>query len=178
MGEIASLLPLVSGAASAASSYSEGQASKMVANQNASYAKMQGAEALRIGEKDAGNRMLQSGQDAGAAAGKAAAQGILVSTGSAAATQEDIKRAAIQDASTIRTNAAKQAWGYGVEAANYKAQGRFAMIKGYTDAAQSIASGGMRYAYDQYKMGGQKPPPDLSTEEYEPKRNWQSKDLD
>lgn len=161
MGEVASLIPLLQGGMQAASSYQEGQATKMVAGINAKYADMQGREALRIGEQDAGRRMLQGGQDAGAAMASAAAQGIRVDTGSAAQTQEDIKRAAIVDAQTIRTNAAKQAWGYGVEAANYRAQGRFAEIKGYGDAAQSIASGGMRYAYDQYTISkyNKKPEP-------------------
>ncbi len=161
MGELASLLPLIQGGMQAASSYSEGQATKMVANQNAKYANLQAEEALRIGEQDAGRRMLQGGQDASSAMAKAAAQGIRVDTGSAAATQEDIKRAAIMDAQTIRTNAAKQAWGYGVEASNFRTQGRFAEIKGYSDAAQSIAGGGARYAYDQYNMSkfGKKPEP-------------------
>ena len=161
MGEVASLLPLLQGGMQAASSYSEGQAGKMVAGINAKYADMQGREALRIGEQDAGRRMMQAGQESGAAMAKAAGQGIRVDTGSAAKTQEDINAAAIVDAQMIRANAAKQAWGYGVEASNFRSQGRFAEIKGYGDAAQSIAGGGARYAYDQYTMGkfNKKPEP-------------------
>lgn len=168
MGELASLLPLVQGGMQAASSYQEGQATKMVSNINAKYADHQAQEALRIGEQDAGRRMMQGGLEASSAVAKAAGQGIRVDTGSAAKSAEDIKAAAIEDAATIRTNAAKQAWGYGVEAANFRNQGRFAEIKGYGDAAQSIAGGGMRYAYDQYKMGkfGDKPK-DTSTDDYQ-----------
>jgi hypothetical protein len=145
----------------AASSYQEGQATKMVAGINAKYADMQAQEALRIGEKEAGRRMMQGGLEASSAVAKAAGQGIRVDTGSAAQSAEDIKAAAIADAATIRTNAAKQAWGYGVEAANFRTQGRFAEIKGYGDAAQSIIGGGARYAYDQYSMSkfNKKPEP-------------------
>lgn len=150
MGEIASLIPVIQGGAQAAQSYEQGQASKMVAGINAGYAKQAAQDALRIGETDAGRRMMQGGPEASAATAHAAGQGILVGNGSAADVQASIKDAAIQDAATIRLNAAKQAWGYGVEASNYKMQGRFAEIQGWTGAANSIAGGGMRYAYDQY----------------------------
>jgi hypothetical protein len=169
MGEVASLIPLLQGGMQAASSYQEGQATKMVAGINAKYANMQGQEALRIGEQNAGRRMLQGGQDASSAAAQFVGGNIRADKGSAAQTQEDIKNAAIVDAQTIRTNAAKQAWGYGVEATNFKNQGRFAEIKGYSDAAQSIIGGGMRYAYDQYSLSkyGNKKPPGSSDASYE-----------
>jgi len=160
MGEISALLPILQGGMQAASSYEEGQASKMVSNINARYAQAQGREALRIGEQDAGRRMMQGGQEAASETAHVAAQGIRTDTGSAAAVHEDIKNAAIMDAQSIRTNAAKQAWGYGVEASNFRTQGRFAEIKGYGDAAQSIIGGGLRYAYDQYRFGYKTPPPD------------------
>lgn len=151
MAEIASLIPLISGAAGAASSYQEGQATKMVANINAQSANLQGEDARRIGEQDAAQRLQQGGMDASSARAKAAAQGINVDTGSAAKVQGDIKAAAITDASTIRKNAAMQAWGYGVEASNYRMQGRFAAIAGWNQGAQSLISGGMQSAllYDQ-----------------------------
>lgn len=169
MGEVASLIPLLQGGMQAASSIQEGQAAQMVGNINAKYADMQAQDALRIGETEAGKRMMQGGLEASSATAKAAGQGIRVDTGSAAKSAEDIKAAAIIDAQTIRTNAAKQAWGYGVEADNFRTQGRFAAIKGYSDAAQSIIGGGMRYAYDQYAMSkyGKKPSAGGSDATYE-----------
>jgi hypothetical protein len=166
MGEIASLLPLLQGASSAAGAYgqysasmAEGRYGRAVGNMNAQLALQQAEDANRVGEQEAAKRLRQGGQDASSERARYAAQGINVDTGSAAQTQEDVRKAAEQDAVTIRKNAAMQAWGFGMDAVNSRAKGNMAYRAGRNEGLSSLISGGLqftRYATESYNAG-QKP---------------------
>lgn len=71
-----------------------------------------------------------------------AAQGVDVDEGSAADVQRSSQRMAELDVATIRNNAALEAWGYQVQAADAHMQGRAAMTRGIGSAAGTLLGGG------------------------------------
>ncbi len=166
MGEIGSLLPLLQGASSAAGAYgqysasmAEGRYGRAVGNMNAQLALQQAEDAERVGTQEASKRLQQGGQDASSERARMAAQGINVDTGSAAQTQEDVRKAAEADAQTIRKNAAMQSWGFGMDAVNSRSRGKMAYRAGKNEGLSSLISGGLqftRYAGEAY-TAGQKP---------------------
>lgn len=163
MGEVASLLPLLQGASSAAGAYgqysasmAEGRYARGMNNMNAQLALQQAEQANQVGEQEAARRLQKGGQDADSERARYAAQGINVDTGSAAQTQQDVRAAAEQDAVTIRKNAAMQAWGFGMDAVNSRGRGRMAYNAGKNEGYQSLISGGLqfaRYANEAYNAG-------------------------
>lgn len=146
MGSVASMLSLgVSGfqtvsnfsalqrQASAASA--QGQYVKRVDEQNAKMAEAQAQDALDRGELTAQRRGLETRQQIGSTRAAQAAQGVDVSSGSAADVQASEAGIGAMDEVTIRNNAAREAWGYKVEAINQRQAGEVAAITGDTTAA-------------------------------------------
>src|SRR5262245_10885336 len=88
---------------------------KQIAEQNAKYA-------LYAGEVQAQQAGMKARYQIGEAKATQAASGLDVGSGSAAAVREGMYKIAQQDIGIIRTNAAKQAYGYQVEAASKQAE--------------------------------------------------------
>lgn len=108
---------------------------------NADIADAQAADALARGA-EAEHRSRE--ETRGAIGGQRvafAAQGIDISTGSAADVQGDTAYLGELDALTIRNNAKREAWGFTVEATNYRAQGRLARIGGRNAQRAGRAAG-------------------------------------
>lgn len=92
------------------------------AAQNADIAKQQSSGAIREGEIEEKQHRLRVAQLKGEQRTSFAGGGVVVDRGSAMDTLQDTTKWGELDALTIRTNAAKEAWGYDVEARNYKTQ--------------------------------------------------------
>lgn len=106
-----------------------------VYNVDAQLADQQAADAIARG-KEAETRQRQATRGLiGAQRATLAAQGIDVSTGSALDVQADTAALGELDALTIRNNAAREAFGYRVQAMDYRNQGAMAALAGKNQAA-------------------------------------------
>ena len=121
-----------------------------LADYNADVAKLQSQDALERGAEEesrfrAGVRGLVGSQRAGFAAGN-----IDVGYGSAVDVQADAAFLGELDALTIRTNAAREAWGYQVEEEDLHRQAEIARKGGVMAAAEGAA----RQTQSRYEMAG------------------------
>lgn len=120
-----------------------GRFENQIAERNAQLAEMQGEDALNLGQLAENRQRGQTTQAVASGRAAAAGQGIDINTGSAAAVRVSQELVGEIDALTIRNNAARQAWGYDVEAAHQRMQGRLALLGGENEAAtERLASVG------------------------------------
>ena len=145
-------IALAIGAVSAVGSLMQGQAAKSAANaqaaaseQNARMADEQARDAMRRGAQDELKLRRQMSALQGRQRAMAAASGVETDAGSPLALQEASRREGDQDAAVIRFNAEREAWGYGVQATNYRnaasaarAGGRNAMTAGIIGTGTSL----------------------------------------
>jgi hypothetical protein len=113
---------IVGGVASTAGSIGNAINTKRTANANAALADQQAADALARGQSNEFNQRLKTAQLKGTQTARMAANGVALDSGSPLdiLTSTDVMGEA--DANTIRDNAAKEAFGYKSQAANYRAQ--------------------------------------------------------
>lgn len=138
-------------AMSAGSSFFSGRYNQQIADMNADMADAQARDAITRGQEEE-RRHRQSVQGLiGRQRAALAAQGVDVNSGSALDVQADAAKFGALDAVTIRNNAAREAWGYRVQAANYKAEGRLAFNRGMLDAGGTLL-GGAASTYMAYKQ--------------------------
>jgi hypothetical protein len=129
-----------------------------VAERNAKIAERQGEDALNRGNLEENRERGATDQAIASGRATTAAQGVDVSSGSAAAVRASEQLVGQVDALTIRNNAAREAWGYDVEAANQRMQGRLALLAGEneaaTDRAKSVSTliTGAASTYNLYKL--------------------------
>lgn len=119
----------------ATASSAAGQYAKRVDEQNAKMADAQAQDALDRGELAAQRRGLETRQQIGSTRAAQAAQGVDVSSGSAADVQASEAGIGAMDEVMIRNNAAREAWGYKVEAINDRQAGQVAALTGDMEAA-------------------------------------------
>lgn len=112
-----------------------------IAERNAQLAERQGRDALNRGAMAEGRERLETRQQIGSTRAALAAQGIDVNGGSAAEVQATERLIGDVDALMIRSNAQREAWGFDVEAANERTQGRFALLAGENEAAAQRVAG-------------------------------------
>ena len=114
------------GGLSAANAASASQASAnynaQVAANNAVIAGQQRSVALQQGDAQAQQSELHQSQMLGEQKAALAANGVALDSGSAVDQLATTKFLGAQDVNTIQSNAARQAWGYEVQGANYTAQ--------------------------------------------------------
>lgn len=112
---------------------------------NAAVADLQAKDAVTKGEQDANRfrqrvKLMIGEQRAGFAAGN-----VDVGFGSAVDVQADTALQGELDALTLKTNAAREAWGYRVEAVDYRERARIARLEGEAAAEQGRLSRETRY---------------------------------
>lgn len=113
----------------------QGAYEQAVYNTDAQLAEQQAADAIARG-KEAETRQRQATRGLiGSQRAALAAQGIEVDSGSALDVQADTAAMGELDALTIRNNAAREAYGYKVQALNYRQQGQLAALSGKNQAA-------------------------------------------
>lgn len=142
MGVTAGVSMLVVGTGiSAGASHAAGRYNRNVANQNAAIAELQARDALQRGAEEEGMLRERIRGALGTARVAFAGQGVDVAVGSAVDVQASIADAGERDALTIRNNAAREAWGYRVQAVNQRNQGKLAQFKGNVDTFNTILGG-------------------------------------
>lgn len=126
---------------SAFGKYTEGDLQDQMYARNADIAEYQADDAIARGELDAKRMRRRTKQVIGSSRVSMAAQGVDVNQGSAVDTQADAAYLGELDALTIKSNAAKEAWGYKTQAEDLRYKGRLAMHKGKTDIFNTILGG-------------------------------------
>ncbi|GHV46805.1 hypothetical protein FACS1894204_09150 [Synergistales bacterium] len=141
-------------ALSAASSIAQGMAAQSsakaqaaVAEQNARLAEEQADDAVKRGGREENKFRRQISIHQGQQRALLAAAGVDIDSGSAALLQDASRNEAEEDASVIRFNAAREAWGHQVQAVDYqnaaagaRAAGRNAFTGGVIGAGASLLS--------------------------------------
>jgi hypothetical protein len=143
--------------ASAASA--QGQYAKAVDYENARLSDLEAKDATDRGQLEAQRQGLATRQAIGSSRAALAAQGVDVSSGSAADVQASESAVGALDELTIRNNAAREAWGYKVQGIQQRREGDVAAITGDMTAsglrAQSwsdLLSGAAQTAYGIQKI--------------------------
>lgn len=140
-------------AASVVGQVKSGNAAKRIGDYNAAVADAQAADALVRGQQDEekfrqGVKTLIGSQRAGFAG-----QGVDVGVGSAVDVQADAAFLGELDALTIRTNAAREAWGYTVQAQDARLGGQQAQSASRYGAASTVLSGTTSLLATRYGWG-------------------------
>lgn len=142
---------------------------------NAITAQRARADALRRGEIEAQKQMLQQSQLRQRQAAQLASNGLDLGTGSAVDLLATTDYLGKRDTSTIMSNAAREAWGYNVQASNYTANANLlqssadninpAATGAMTGVTSLLSSAASAYAGGMFKGGGGMVPGpmDLST---------------
>lgn len=115
-----------------------GKETKAIYDQNAQIADYQAEDALARGRVNEKMMRRQTEQTIGSQRAGLAAQGVDINRGSALETQASAAYLGELDALTIRNNAAKEAWGYRVQAQNLRNQGTIAKRDGTFGAFNTI----------------------------------------
>lgn len=138
------------GIMSASSAYSQGVSNKAqsdyTASQyaiNAKIAGAQGKQALAVGDIQAGQMAEQTKMNAAKQRVDEAATGADVNSGSALELQSDTNWQGAENEITIKNNAWRQAWGYGVEASSDSSQASLSELSGQNQYNNSLLTGGM-----------------------------------
>lgn len=154
MGAVAALTA-VSSIGTLATSYSQSQALKsqgayerQTADTNSRLANIQADDAIERGEREATELKKQTKRLVGSQRAALAAQGLDLESGDALAIQEETKALGALDALQIKNNAWREAWGYKVQANDYKGRGQFAYLSAKNQANNTILTGGMQVAKD------------------------------
>lgn len=136
---------------SAYGQYQSGKYQSDIARENAKTAEYQGEYAARIGAIDEQNYLAKVRGVLGAQRARLGAAGVDPNTGTPLDMQTDTLQFGARDALTIRNNAAREAWGYRVEAVNSLEQGRLARSEAQYGAASTLLTGGAQ-AYGIYNQ--------------------------
>lgn len=112
-----------------------------IANQNARYAAQEG-------EVNAARKQQETRAKIGGVLAEQGASGVDVNSGSAVDTRASASEVGAEDALTIRSNAARQAYGYQTQATNYgaeaeldKSKAKSSATSGYINAGSTFLSG-------------------------------------
>lgn len=139
---------MLNGISSMVGAYSQSQALKAQDEHQIKMAKMNEALAafnaqitIEKGNEDANALLRKAGQLKGKQKAAFAAQGIDSSSGSAADILRETDTNAAMDALTIRNNAWRQAWGFGVEAANTRLKSDLASAANQNMARNTLVTG-------------------------------------
>jgi hypothetical protein len=121
----------------------EGQYLEDVANSNARIMDMQAQDALERGEKKAQDVKTQTKKLIGSQRARMAAQGLDLEEDDALAIQQESAEMGAMDAREIKNNAWQEAWGFRVQAQDYRNKGVFANISGKQKARSTVLTTGL-----------------------------------
>jgi len=138
---------LAAGALSAVNQYQSGRQAAAVASANAESAEAQAQDSINRGNAAADEARRRNRQELGTQIATAAA------TGSSLDIFGDTSQFGELDALTTVNNAQREAYGYEVQASNYKAQASAAKQQGNVGAFSTLLTTPLQ-AYGAYKMGG------------------------
>jgi hypothetical protein len=110
---------------------------------NASYSRMRAEDAKARGGASAMAAVVKARMTVGSQRAALAAQGIDISSGSALDVQVNTAELSDIDIMTIKNNAAREAWGYGVQAGDYDQQAKMAEQAGGNRSRNTLITGGL-----------------------------------
>lgn len=125
---------------SAYGQYQQGQNAEKMANYNADLAEVKATDALSTGAIAEEKQRAQVRQIEGSQAAQMGASGGVVGAGSFGDILDQTAKFGELDSQTIRFNAAKQAWGFGTQAAADRLQGAIAAGNGRMGAMSTLLS--------------------------------------
>lgn len=134
-------MALVGGLMGAQSANQQGDFQSGMLTKNAAYKNQAATETEMAGDTAADWQRVRTGQAVGTQRAAQAANGIDVNTGSAAQLQDDTSMIGELDALTIQNNAAREAYGYRVQANQDLQNARQARTNARTAATGSILGG-------------------------------------
>lgn len=137
------------------SAYGQNQAGKYnaaVAAQNAANSEVLAGQTEKIGLEDELRARMNIRQIIGKQRAAAAANGVDPNTGSALDIMAETAGIGEIDATMVRANAYRDAWGYRTQGANYRAQGQLAKAEGRYGAASTLLTSGAQ-AYGIWRNG-------------------------
>ena len=123
-----------------------------VYDQNAGFAEQQAADAIARGDTEAQRHMAAIRGLIGSQRAGFGAQGIDINSGSALDVQANDAAMGALDELTIRNNAAREAWGYRVQATDYGNRGRLARL-GARNTAQGYRNVGYLHVANRRCLG-------------------------
>lgn len=139
-------LTVAGGVTGAYGQYQAGQHNQKLMDANAQIADWQAQDALDRGKDEAAKHRSAVRRMVGSQRARLAAQGIDIESGSALDLQLDTARLGELDALTIENNAAREAWGYRVQAQDYRTRGAIARYEGKQAAVGTLlTTGGKAY---------------------------------
>jgi len=133
--------------------YQQGKYQVAVANQNAKVATAQAQDSINRGNAQADEVRRRNRQAAGTQAATMAATGADLSTGNALDIFGNTAQFGALDALTTVNNAQREAYGYQVQAENYRSSASAARQQGNMGALTTLLTAPLQ-AYGAYKMGG------------------------
>jgi len=133
--------PLVIGGVQAYGQIQQGNYEAKVENQNAQFLEGAAGVAQQRGGNAAGLRRMKGSQDIGEARASAGASGLDVGSGSVVDMIADSRMLSELDAQTETNNAAREAWGYKVQATEARARAKLAKTKSRYNAAATLLGG-------------------------------------
>lgn len=156
-------------ALSAVNSYSQSKAQKSQGDfqsqqleANARIADIQADDAIKRGESEAKAHRRRVRLQIGEQRAGLAAQGLDLESGSALDIQKDTAGFGAEDEVTIKNNAFREAWGYKVQANDYRTGSQFTKMSSKTQSRQTLMTGGLSalkdlsYGYYLRSKGGSK----------------------
>jgi|CXWL01.1.fsa_nt_gi hypothetical protein len=160
-GEMFAGLSLISTLFGAWSSHEAGKKNRQLMEYNAGIAELQADDAIKRGTVASNRRRVQTRQTIGAQRAELAHQGVDINDvdSSAADVQADAAYLGELDAVTIQNNAAREAWGYRMQAQDLTLRGRYAQQTGDMQGVQTLLTGGSTYLLRKYGFGTSPEPP-------------------
>jgi len=156
MGATAGLAMAGAGAGfSASANRQAGKAQAALANYNAQVAEIQAEDAIDRGRIAENQQRINTRRMIGAQRAALAAQGIDINDADSSAVdvQADTAYLGELDALTIRANAAREAWGYRVQAQDSRTRGAIAEAEGKNKAIGTLLTTGGSILYQRYGFG-------------------------
>lgn len=122
----------------------QGKYAKQQSDFNAQLAELQAQDAIIRGEKNVKTLKTKANQLKGSQRAAAAAAGVEVDTGSAAELQADTVRQSTLDVIELRNNAWREAWGFKMQASNYRSSGILEEMAYKNAARNTLITGGLQ----------------------------------
>lgn len=153
MGATGTFATAIGGLAQAYGQAQAGSAAQKLADRNADLDDIRARDAIARGEKAEARHRIEVRRLQGAQRAGFAAQGVVVDQDTAGAVVEETEVLGELDALTIRNNAAREAWGFRVQAADTRARGAIAKREGRNQAAGTLltSAGSTALSYERYQ---------------------------
>jgi hypothetical protein len=150
MCEPLTAITLITAAIGTASAVDQGERESAINKANVRMADQQAEDAQRRGGIEEERQLAKMRQIRAQQAAILGASNVDVTTGTPALVLDQTTTMGSQDAITIRSNAAREAFGYSMESANYSARADNARVAGTYNGLSTLLAGSAR-AYGHYK---------------------------